>query len=249
MVPGLSVDDLDMDLALSVMYEYCEKLKRAPVTRETLPTLMREQGLLVAESERDGITAGAVLLFGKAPQEIFSHAVVSVTEDGKKREIYDGNLITQHRKLLEKIESVDVNPLLKVKKRRQHSERTAYPPRALVELLVNMLVHRDYEIAEPATIDIRQGAEIIFSNPGGLTHKLKGRIRVATDGRFTLSESLTDQRNPSVCDIFFGISAMERAGTGLMDVNQLMMESGGASAFYDIPNKHEARIAPPHASA
>jgi hypothetical protein len=118
-----------------------------------------------------------------------------------------------------------------------------------VELLVNMLVHRDYEIAEPATVDIRQGAEIVFSNPGGLTHKIKGRISVATDGRFTFSESLTDQRNPSLCDIFFGISAMERAGTGLMDVNQLMMESGGASAFYNFANKLEARIAPPQASA
>lgn len=248
-ITGLSIDDLDMDLALSVMTEYCAKLKRAPVTRETLPTLMREQGLLVSEGAGSAVTAGAVLLFGKTTQETFSHAVVSVTEDGKRREIYDGNLITQHRKLLEKIESLDVNPLLKVKQRRQHSDQLAYPPRALVELLVNMLVHRDYEITEPSTIDIRQGTEIVFSNPGGLTRKLKGRITIETDGHFTPSENLSDQRNPSLCDIFFGISAMERAGTGLMDVNQLMTESGGGSAFYDFPTKLDAHIRPPHASA
>lgn len=250
-VERASLDDLDMDLALTVLREYCEKLKRAPVTRETLLPLMREQGLIVQESGEDRVTAGAILLFGKHPQEIFPHAVIAVTEAGKKREVYEGNLISQHRQLLEKLETAEVNPLLKVKKRRQHDERTAYPPRVLVELLVNMLVHRDYERAEPAAIEIYPGSEIAFSNPGGLTQKVAGRVTVEDDGRFTLSESITDQRNPSLCDVFFGISAMERAGTGLIDVRQLMVESGGASAFYHRKDgsRFEARITQPLASA
>lgn len=250
-VDRASLDDLDMDLALSVLREYCEKLKRAPVTRDTLLSLMREQGLLMHDDGADKVTAGALLLFGKHPQEVFPHAVVSVTEAGKKREVYEGNLISQHRRLLEKLETAAVNPLLKVKKRRQHDERTAYPPRVLVELLVNMLVHRDYERAEPAAVEIYPGAEIVFSNPGGLTQRLAGWVTVENDGRFTLSESMTDQRNPSLCDIFFGISAMERAGTGLIDVGQLMVESGGASAFYHYKDgaRFEAHVTQPHASA
>src|SRR3546814_7158032 len=94
-----------------------------------------------------------------------------------------------------------------------------------------MLVHRDYELPEPASIETRPGAEIAFSNPGGLTQNLERRIAIDKDGRFKLSESLTDQRNPALCDIFFGISAMERAGTGLIDACQLMTECGGNSAF------------------
>ena len=50
------------------------------------------------------------------------------------------------------------------------------------------------------------------------------------DGRFTLPEKLSDQRNPSLCDIFFGLSAMERAGTGLLDVGSLMTTSGGGAS-------------------
>src|SRR3546814_3112065 len=100
------------------------------------------------------------------------------------------------------------------------TSRCRYPPRVLVELLVNMLVHRDYELPEPASIETRPGAEIAFSNPGGLTQNLERRIAIDKDGRFKLSESLTDQRNPALCDIFFGISAMERAGTGLIDACQ-----------------------------
>jgi hypothetical protein len=250
-VDGASLDDLDMDLALPVLRQYCEKLGRAPVTRDTLPALMREQGLIVHSEGTDNVTAGAILLFGRQPQDFFPHAVVSITEAGKKREIYDGNLIGQHKKLLEKLEAAEFNPLLKVKKRRQHDERRAYPPRALVELLVNMLVHRDYEIAEPARVEIHQGAEIVFANPGGLTQKVAGRVTVENDGRFTLAEKISDQRNPSLCDIFFGISAMEREGTGLIDVGHLMMESGGASAFYHFSTeaRFEAHITQPEASA
>lgn len=248
---GVDVEALDLDLALPVLRQYCEKLGRAPVTRETLLPLMREQGLLVHDSGQDRVTAGALLLFGRNPQEVFPHAVVSVTEAGKKREVYDGNLISQHRKLLEKLESAEVNPVLKVKKRRQHEQHPAYPPRVLVELLVNLLVHRDYETPEPATIEIQPGSELAFSNPGGLTVKLEGRVEINEAGEFTVEESLTDQRNPSLCDIFFGISAMERAGTGLMDVRQLMAESGGGASFYHHGRERRfaAHVAQPHASA
>jgi hypothetical protein len=239
-VDSASIDDLDLDLALSVLADYCKKLGRAALTRITLLPLMREQGLIITTPKGDGVTAGALLLFGKRPQDFFPHAVVSVTERGKKREIYEGNLIGQHRRLLEKLETADVNPPVMVKKRRQHSDETAYPPRALVELLVNMLVHRDYENPEKASIEITPGSEIVFSNPGGLTQKLAGKVILEDDGRFTLPEGLTDQRNPSLCDIFFGISAMERAGSGLMDVNQLMQLCGGGSAFYH--NKSESRF-------
>lgn len=239
-VDHATLNDLDMDLALSVLTRYCDKLKRAPISSDTLHSLMREQGLLVKGDSGDRVTVGALLLFGKSPQTFFPHAVVSITEEGKKRRVYDGNLISQHRSLLEQIDSVDVNPTLKVKKRREHEEQRAYPPRVLVELLVNMLVHRDYEREEPASIEIERGREINFLNPGGLTSRIATHIVLKEDGMFTPSENLTDQRNPSLCDIFFGINAMERAGTGLMDVAQLMTESGGTASFYH--QAHEFRF-------
>jgi hypothetical protein len=250
-VDGASLGDLDLDLALSVLHKYCQKLGRAIVTRDTLVPLMREQGLIVAERGVDKVTAGALLLFGKCPQEFFPHAVIVVTEAGKKREIYEGNLVSQYRKLLEKLEDQEVNPRLKIKRRRLHDERTAYPPRVLVELVVNALVHRDYEAPETGAIEIIPGAEIVFSNPGGLTQKLARQVALEDDGRFLPSESMTDQRNPSLCDIFFGISAMERAGTGLIDAEKLMVEWGGASAFYHQAKERrfQARITRAEASA
>ena len=114
-----------------------------------------------------------------------------------------------------------------------------------------MLVHRDYEVPEPSSIELHPGSEIVFSNPGALTQKVAGKVTLENDGRIILSEGVTDQRNPSLCDIFFGISAMERAGTGLIDVGELMLAGGGGSAFYH--NAAEARfkaiITQPMASA
>ncbi len=248
---GATLEDLDLDLALSVLREYCLKLGRAPLTRELLLALMREQRLIIPDAGVDRVTAGALLLFGKRTQEFFPHAVISVTEAGKKREIYEGNLIAQHRALLQKLETVEVNPQLKLKGRRQHNDQPAYPPRVLVELLVNMLVHRDYEDPEPSNIELHPGSEIIFTNPGILTQKVAGKVTFEDDGRMVLSEGVTDQRNPSLCDIFFGISAMERAGTGLIDVGKLMQAGGGGSAFYHnaTESRFKAVVSQPMASA
>jgi hypothetical protein len=232
-VETASVDDLDLDLALSTLVRYCEKLGRAPLSRDSLLPLMREQGLLLrTETGTDKVTYGAILLFGKSTQCFIPQAVISVTEAGKRREVYDGNLISQYQKLMEKLESEEINPLLKLKKRRSHDLQLAYPSRVLVELLVNLLVHRDYEIGKSASIDCIPGDRIVFSNPGGLTPAMKKLLVVEEDGRIILSTRATDPRNVSLCDIFFGIRAMERAGTGLSDVTKLMSESSGTSEFF-----------------
>ena len=63
-------NDLDMDLALSVLTRYCDKLKRAPIS-DNLHSLRAEQGLLVKGDSGDRVTVGALLLFGKAPKLSF----------------------------------------------------------------------------------------------------------------------------------------------------------------------------------
>jgi hypothetical protein len=235
---GATLDDLDLDLALATLTTYCEQLRRAPLTRGALLPLMREQGLLLRNSSGyDEVTNGAILLFAKNPQRFLPQAVVTFTELDKKREVFDGNLITQHRRLLEKIDSADVNPVVKLKKRRNHEDQPAYNQRALVELLVNLLVHRDYEIEQSANIDIQPSVQIAFRNPGGLTPAMTKLVSIDSDGKIAVAAGATDTRNVSLCDIFYGLRAMERAGTGLVDVTKLMIEAGGDSAFFH--NQHE----------
>lgn len=250
-VEDASIADLDHDLMLTVMREYCEKLERAPVTAETLPGLLREQGFLVKTDNLERPTNGCILLFGREPQRYFSHAVISATFAGKKRVLFEGNLIQQYRNVLDWLGADEVNPKLKVKRGSKHEEKSAFAARALVELLVNMLVHRDYERADTASIDVEPGVGITFENPGGLLDSVVQKLTIDGAGNFKAVARVSDLRNRSLCDVFFGIRAMEREGTGLLDVEELSRESGGQASFRNDAKSAQflARISQPVSSA
>src|SRR5207245_6069396 len=134
----------------------------------------------------------------------------------KKRSVFGGNLIQQRTQLLEWLQDQEVNPVLRVKRRSTHEQKSAYPQRALVELMVNLLVHRDYNVHEPAAIDVQPSKGITFTNPGGLPDAIAVRVSTESDGRFRPLPNVSFLRNRSLCDVFFGLQAMEREGTGLV---------------------------------
>ena len=126
----------------------------------------------------------------------------------------------------------DVNPVLSVKARTAHTDRRAIPELALVELAVNALVHRDYSIPEPVTIDATPDeGRVGFVSPGALPAGLAGRVSPDADGRFQPKEFGSYPRNRSLCDVFFGLRLMQRAGTGLLEAEDLLRGSGGAAEF------------------
>jgi predicted HTH transcriptional regulator len=98
--------------------------------------------------------------------DCLGHAAVAVTRKGKGRTILRGNLICQQRELIALLDSVELNPPLKIKGKRAYEERAAYPSRTLMELIVNLLVHRNYEAEELAEIDVESGRAVQFNNPG-----------------------------------------------------------------------------------
>jgi len=227
---GATVDEIDHDLALATLQQYCANLGRPAVTHDTLMPLLRELRLVVSDDGVERPTYGCILLFAKELERRFPHAVVSASIGGKKRSVFEGNLLVQRRALLTWLEGPDVNPLLKIKKIATHTEELTYSARALVELLINMIVHRDYERPEPALIRVGAGVDIEFSNPGGLVDELKSKVSFDADGRFTaVPEGYA--RNRALCDVFTGIRAMEWRGTGIPDVIKLAKSSGGDARF------------------
>ena len=236
-VDGATWADIDVDLALSTLRTYCLKLERGAIDSQQLKPLMRELGLLVPSSGEEKPSVACVLLFGRQPERFFSHNVIAATIGGKKRRVFSGNLIVQRKNVLEWMEEEGVNPTIKVKRNRQHEERSAYPERALVELLVNMLVHRDYEIPKPSKIEVTPNHSLRFENPGPKSSVADARLKVEIDGTFQPVPQFSDLRNRALCDVFFGISAMERAGTGLTDTRDLAQQQGGTATFAYPPGK------------
>jgi hypothetical protein len=143
-----------------------------------------------------------------------------------------------------------VNPTLRVKIRDRHEERRAYHERALIELCVNLLVHRDYADIRPATIDAQTNQRIIFLNPGRLPDSVADEVKMDAHGQFDPVRELTSPRNRALCDVFFGMSVMERAGTGLSDVLSFAREGNGTAVFSVPPgsDNFRAEIYQPRAS-
>jgi hypothetical protein len=249
--PGASLEELDWDLVLTTMRKYCEKLGRPAVTSETVLALLREQGLVVSTKGVDLPTAGCLLLFAKQPQIRFPQATITATIGGKKRIVFEGNLVRQRQQLRDWLAGEDVNPTLRVKGRTKHEDRPAYDDRALSELLTNLLVHRDYQKADGSTVDVQPGLSVTFENPGGLPDELISKVSMDDKGRFQPVANATALRNRSLCDVFFGIREMERAGTGLSDVLAISRESGGDAQFIhdQVGKRFVAQLRQPTASA
>jgi hypothetical protein len=236
-VPEATWGDIDADLALTTLRQYCVTLERGQIDSQQLKPLMRELGLLVAHEGEEKPSVACVLLFGRNTARFFSHSMIAVTIDGKKRRVFNGNLIEQRRAVLEWMEQEEINPKIKVKGRRQHESRLAYPERALVELLVNMIVHRDYTIAKPSQINVLPNHSVRFLNPGAQLPDAATRLNLESDGTFQPVPEFSDLRNRALCDVFFGISAMERAGTGLTDARELAEQQGGTAVFAYPPGQ------------
>ncbi len=249
-VPGGTVADLDLDLALHIALQYSKKLGLKETTSSTLKPFLRELGLLKECEGTERPSYAALLLFGRDPQRFLPHAVVTVTVDGKKRRVIAGNLLNQRNELLEWIGQKEVNPVLKIKGRGRHEERPAYHDRAIVELFTNVLVHRDYADGRPSTIEVESSRRISFSNPGRPSELMIKKLTVDKGGQFEPVRELTSPRNRALCDVFYGISAMERAGTGLSDVLKFARESDGAAIFRLPPGGEDfrAEIYQPEAS-
>lgn len=249
---GATLIDLDEDEMLATMTRYCEGLGRAAVSRLTLQALLAELGLIVDVNGQATPTRGCVLLFGRDPQRFLPQAVVEATIAGKKRQVFSENLLSQHRALVAWLDEQEVNPGLKVKARTAHVERRAFPELALIELTVNALLHRDYALKEPVLIDaIPDTGRISFASPGALPSSLARKLFPDAEGRFEPKELGSHPRNRSLCDVFFGLKLMQRAGTGLLDVEDLARGGGGKAEFRTdtAQDRFEAIVSGPEMSA
>ena len=226
----VSMDDLDYDLILTTLKEYCSRLKLPLAEKQNPNSLLKEQGLLINSSGRLIPSRACYLLFGRDVSERYPFVRVSLMV-GKRRVVFEGNLIKQYRELVSFLTSEDANPTLRVKGDRTAEEQPAYPDRALSELVVNLLTHRDYKVQDYAQIDLKLGQCIRLTNPGGLMPRVFGGVQKEADGRFHPVRGKTEVRNPQIADIFFGIGSMDKAGSGLPDVIEMMAEYGGRAEF------------------
>ncbi|RKU10049.1 hypothetical protein C6501_14095 [Candidatus Poribacteria bacterium] len=253
-----SLDDFDWPTMRVRVFQYCDRTDiRVPPTfnDDWIIRLLCDLDLASStEGENIFPTVGGYLLFAATPQHCIRTAKVVVRINGDPEwiqsvfDVYinqleqkiEGNLWHQLDEIYALLSRINRSFLLK---EGQHSKSVyPYPPDALREIVVNALVHRDYEKDEPIVIEIEQNC-IYVRNPGGLVQEVieqmtttpGSEIRDAFETKIKGgTRGIQGYRNPVVSDLFYGTEDMEKAGSGLPDVWQKCDENKNEVNFGPI---------------
>lgn len=263
-----SLDDFDWPSMRVRLLQYCDRTGiRVPPVRDSnwFLQLLCDRDLATRTKEGDVFpTVGGYLLFAEIPQHHLQPAQVIVRLKGGPKwlesvfdvsaddeaeldeevieQVIEGNLWGQLEEIYTLLSRVNRSFLLK---EGRHSKYVyPYPPDALREMVVNALVHRDYEKDDPIVIEIEE-TYIRVRNPGGLVEDVIDRVidtpqKEIKDAFETEikkgTRGIRGYRNPVVADLFYGAEEMEKAGSGLADVWQESEKNENAVSFGPIEN-------------
>ncbi len=175
------------------------------------------------------VKAGAVLFFGKSPESLFPHAIIRcvsfkgtdkryITDDKK----FAGPLLAQYHGCLEWLRGkINVSYDIEGQGGGPRKENWEIPETVFKEALVNALAHRDYyEKGAVTTVEVFDD-RVEISNPGGLLAAV-----VKDFGKRSLS------RNPLIFGLFERMHLVEKIGSGIPRMEQLMVEAGLPAPSY-----------------
>lgn len=108
----------------------------------------------------------------------------------------------------------------------------AYDAIAVKEIVVNAIVHRDYDRDEPIRV-LAEPRSITVTSPGGLIAQLVAQVggQSLQDAIAGRTAPIKGYRNPVISDLFYGGGQMDRRGSGLSDLVRLTANNNGTVAF------------------
>ena len=197
-------------------------------------------------------TLAGWLLFSRNPSTEFPHARVEFQATGPAawlharfgddvetepsepgpftvRRTVTGNLWTQLEALIDLLALVNFEFRLKGE---VSSTVSPYNPIAVREMLVNAVVHRDYDRKEPIVVTV-EPKFVKVTSPGGLVDEVAAQV-----GSQSFQDAIVDRtgtikgyRNPAISDLFYGGGQMDRRGSGLSDMVRLTANNNGSVSF------------------
>ncbi|MGB9498868.1 MAG: ATP-binding protein [Dissulfuribacterales bacterium] len=107
----------------------------------------------------------------------------------------------------------------------QRDEVWEYPLEAVREIVINMIVHRDYRAVADSTLKIF-GGRIEFFNPGGLPRGI--RMQDILSGKIA-----SNPRNKQIASIFKEAGIIEKYGSVIKRVRQTMTRAGVPDPIFE----------------
>ena len=242
-IETIEMGDLQPDLVLTAAKTYAKIILNTDLQPNQLDRFLESNEF--AKRDASGVlrpTIGLYLLAGRDVSSRYPHLKTLVIRNGKQQQVFDGNILAQFEQLRGELLSPGVNGFVRVKLPSGAVEIAPYNERALVELLVNLLAHRDYTSVESSRIQIESGTSITFETPGGLMPEVFRKLKPDLEGHFTPIMNVYQVRNPVITDILHSQGVMDKAGSGLVDVAKLMTEHYGIAEFSSGKNNDSVTV-------
>jgi ATP-dependent DNA helicase RecG len=226
---GASIDDIDIKLFKT---EYLPKAFPEEVLLEDKRNIaLKLQSLGFYDLRYDCPTYAGIILFGNNPEKFLAGSYVQYVRfagESRAGEIvnehkFNGNLVEALRKMdtfvelsITKEKPVPVSPLREMK-------IISYPYFATRELLMNAVMHRDYESNAPTRF-FEFDSYIEIQNAGGLYGK-------ARPENFP---DVNDYRNPVIAEAMKVLGYVNRYNRGIIRVQKELEENGNGKATFDL---------------
>lgn len=217
-------DDLNVDLFPVIRNLIKSKKANHPWLALTDEQLLQKAGLWKKDynSGKEGYTLAAVLLLGKDEliQQILPHYKIDALVRIQNTDRYDDrlyiqtNLIDAYNQLLNFVEKH-----LPDKFYMEDGQRKSLRTSIFREIVANLIVHREYTDAHPATFIIYNDRveTINANNPNG-----KGLIDIATFSAYP--------KNPLLAKFFIELGWVDQLGSGVLNVNKFIKQYAGKNS-------------------
>ena len=226
---GTTLDDLDIAI---IKKEYLPKAVAEEVLSEDKRTIDKQLASLGLYDLRYNCpTNGAIVLFGINPERYLHGSYIQyVRFKGKDRA---GDIINEHKfsgNLCRELPKVDTFIETSIAQKRpipvsvlREETFSKYPYWATRELLMNSIMHRDYETNAPVQF-YEYDDRIEVQNPGGLYGKV-------TPDNFP---NVSDYRNPFIAEAMKVLGYVNRFSRGVYRVQKELVENGNGEAIFDF---------------
>ncbi|HSI82557.1 MAG: ATP-binding protein [Candidatus Methylacidiphilales bacterium] len=230
--PMAAINDMDLD---SFQNTYRTSAIDAEVIRENCRELVEQLAALrFFNLTQNRPTNAGVILFGEDPLNIFPGAYIQYVKfDGKtlsdpvlEQKQFTGNLMVLLRELDSFIGGKFTQKPIEDSALRERLVWD-YPEKAMRELLVNAILHRDYQSNQPVRFYFFSD-RIEIQNPGGLYG----------DARPENFPRVNDYRNPVLAEAMVVLGYANRFGRGVARAQRNLEENGSPQAQFEYEGTH-----------
>ncbi len=226
---GTTISDLDVKL---IEKEYLPKAVAEDVLAEDKRSIEEQLASLGFYDLRYNCpTNGSIVLFGKNPERYLHGSYIQyVRFKGNDRA---GDIINEYKfsgNLCRELPKIDTFIETSIAQKRpipvsvlREETFSKYPYWATRELLMNALMHRDYETNAPVQF-YEYDDRIEVQNPGGLYGKV-------TADNFP---NVSDYRNPFIAEAMKVLGYVNRFSRGVYRVQKELVENGNGKAVFDF---------------